>query len=191
VPIATPAAILIQFQLMRIITHSNRGYDQSDGADADDDSDSDDESALIEAKPPPSPLCIEVVVSDSADTTPQLSSRELEKTITQRTSPQSPTQDKESVPLLAPMCSAIPSSAVGSGAMIMPTENELAAINIVHFNDMSIEVDDDDDVVGHSTLPPLTTSRLWLLWSAAAAGEWRRTGKQLFSSFDHNTVVSV
>jgi len=171
---------------MRIIAHSNRGYDQIDGDGADDDSDSDDDSALTEAKPPPSPLCIEVVVSDSADSSPQRTARELDKTVTQRTSPHSPTQAEQSVALLT-----LPSSSVGTGSILMPTANDTAAVNIVHFNDTPIQVDDDDDVVGHSTSPPLTTSRLWLLWSAAAAGEWRLTGKQWFSAFEPNTAVSV
>jgi len=190
VPIVTPAAILIQFQLMRMITHSSRGYDQTDD-DVDDDSDEDD-ADLIDAKPPPSPLCIEVVVSDSAESSPQRVTRELDKTITQRTSPQSPIEDDESAPLLA-STSSVSSPAVGTGAMIMPNANgfETTAIDIVHFDDMPITLDDDDDVVGHSNSPPLTTSRLWLLWYAAAAGEWRFPPKHWFSALEHNTVICV
>jgi len=202
VPIITPAAILIQFQLMRIITHSHRAYDQTD--DGDDDSDNEDENALTysadNAKPPPSPLCIEVVVSDSsAESTPEQSAREIDKTLTQRsTSSQSPLLEDESAPLLtsisSPSLSPSTSPTFGGGSLMFPspTADDIAAMNIVHFTDKSIDIDDDDDVVGHSMSPPLSTSRLWMFWSAAiTTGEWRLSSRQWLSTVDQSPVVCI
>jgi len=191
-PIVTPAAILIQFQLMRIITHNNRTDDSTD--DADIDSDSDEEPADIEAKSPPSPLCIEVVISDSADS-PQQPTRELEKNLTQRTSLQPPSQYDDELSCLISSSAAdtttLTSPLFGSGSMILPSNSsgfDISAMNIVHFD--SCDVDDDDDVVGHSMLPPLSTSRLWMLWSAVTLSDKRYT-KQWSHALDQNLVVCV
>jgi len=180
-PIFTPAAILIQFQLMRIITHSNKADNDND--DGDDDSDVDEE--IASAKPPPSPLCIEVVVSESADSSPQKKLRELDQSLTQR-SPQSPLSDDELVPLLAAQTAALPAPSIGTGSMFVPAE--CAAADIVHF-DAAMPVDDDDDVVGHSSKPPFAPSRLW--YSAIAAADWRFTSAHMFTAREHNTAVCV
>jgi len=174
VPIFTPAAILIQFQLMRIITHSNKTY-----RDDDDDDDDNEENVAADTKQPPSPLRIEVVVSDSADSSPQPKVRELDQSLPPR-SPQSPLSDDELAPLL-PQTSVAPVSLVGSGSIFIPTE--CAAADIVHF-DMAMSLD-DNDVAAHSSIPQRTSSHLWLHWPSIAAADWR------FTSANAADAVSV